>query len=95
MRGSRRKLASEARCKLAENRQRCQLGCRGWHVFDTGSGLEVDACDACQNLWTGRDHLRGFEVAALPEARAELRRSVGATGIPMSKRQAQELRRSR
>lgn len=60
--------------KAAQGDEPCSPNCRGWDVFETnrGPGLEIQRCDEC--LYDAPKLITDIDVAALPEAMAELSR---------------------
>jgi len=59
---------------LARRRLRCSGGCRGWDVFDSNEGVQIQACDECNAIASaaGLPTVTDDEVAALPEAQQAL-----------------------
>lgn len=61
----------EVRERLRSRRDPCHPDCRGWDVFATGRGLEVERCDDC--FHGEEDPLGDDDVELLPEAQEALR----------------------
>ncbi len=61
----------EVRERLRIRRDPCHPDCRGWDVFATGRGLEVERCDDC--FHGEEDPLGDDDVELLPEAQEALR----------------------
>lgn len=71
------KTVAEVRQILAgptpKNARKCSDDCKGWDVFDTERGLEIEACDDCNRLRAPALRLSDDDVAQLPEAQKALR----------------------
>jgi hypothetical protein len=79
--------AEKVRCKLASRPTicLCSPNCRGWDVFDTGRGMEIQACDECNTAPMPEScRVTDAEVRRLPEAQAELQLAKAAQGYPVA-----------
>lgn len=71
-----RAIVIRARTKLRKHTERCSNTCKGWDVFHTGSGFEIETCDDCWIGVEGSDRLNDDEAAFLPEAIEALKAEV-------------------
>jgi hypothetical protein len=73
-----RAIVIRARYKLRNHTERCSKTCKGWDVFHTGSGFEIETCDDCWHGIEGPERLTDDEAAFLPEAIEALKAEVTA-----------------
>ena len=79
------------RALLRADRSDCDDSrCRGWDVFESGRGLEIQRCDACCP-----DVLADDDVARLPEARRALRAALAFAATLICPRDGSPLRMCR
>jgi hypothetical protein len=73
-----RAIVIRARFKLRKHTDRCSNTCRGWDVFHTGAGFEIETCDDCWSGIKAPHRLTDDEAAFLPEAIEALKAEVHA-----------------
>lgn len=75
----------KTRARLARRRVKCHPKCKGWFIADSDTyGLEIEACDECNQLCKRGDTVTDGDVDLLPEARRALYRQAGKVTITLS-----------